>query len=151
MKLFEKEKCLSLSSYMASYLKLFIGWESSRQRRAEESGRLWVGCPENDSQQKSERRLLRSDELHRGRVNQCEMSALLVSFVEVSRIIHAGDSLRMHGECRVTQNSLSCAWNWPKSILFVYSSFHPLGCIFCGRKEMWNTLAEITRCFTGHE
>ena len=53
----------------------------SRQRRAEESGRLWVDCPENVSQQKSERRLLKPDELHRGRPNQHEkMPALLVPF-----------------------------------------------------------------------
>ena len=35
----------------------------------------------------------------------------LVAFVEVSHKIHAGDSLQMHGECKVSQNTLSCAWS----------------------------------------
>ena len=83
------------------------------------------------SQQKSERRLLRPDEQHRGQVNQRKkMLALLVLFVEVFRKIHGCDSLWMHWEYRVTQNSISCTWSWPKSILFICSSFHPLGCIF---------------------
>ena len=59
---------------------------------------------EYKSQQKSERRLLKPDELHRGRANQREkMSALSVHFVEVSRKIHASVSLQMHGECSVTK------------------------------------------------
>ena len=52
-----------------------------------------------------------------------EELAFLVTFVEVSRKIHAHDSLQMHEKLHkiVTQNSLSCAW---KSILFV-CSFSP--------------------------
>ena len=122
----------------------------SWQQSAEGSRRRWKQDREG-SQQKSERQLLRPDDLQRGWVNQRKMSAWLVAFVEVSRKIHAGDSLQMHGECKVSQNSLSCAWNWPKSILFVCSSFHPLGCIFCGRKEKWNTPAETTGWITGYE
>ena len=54
----------------------------SRQRGAEETSRqLTMQGREWQSQQKSERRLLRPDELRRGRVNQREkMSALLVPF-----------------------------------------------------------------------
>ena len=122
------------------------GWQQS----AEGGRRRWKQGREG-SQQKSERRLLRTDDLQRGRVNLREMSAWLVAFVEISRKIHARDCLQMHGECKVSQNTLSCAWNWPKSILFVCSSFHLFGFIFCGRKEMWNTPAETTTWFTGHE
>ena len=121
--------------------------ELTTEGRGERSALSWLSR-KWQNQQKSERRLLRADELRRGRVNQREnMSALLVPFVEVSCKIRAGDSLRMHGEYRVTQNSLSYAWNIPKSMLFVCSSFHPLGCILCGRCEMWNT----TRWITGHK
>ena len=62
--------------------------------------------------------------------------AFQVSFVEVSRKIHVCDSLQMHGKCKVSQNTLSCTWSWSKSMLFVCSSFHPCGCILCGRCEM---------------
>ena len=120
--------------------------ESSGQRWAEETSRLieqlceggrrrWKQDREK-RQQKSERRLLRPDDLHRGRVNQREkISAFFVTFVEVSRKIHVHDSLQMHGECKVSQNTLSCAWSWHKSILFVCSSFYPLGCIFVAVKK----------------
>ena len=37
--------------------------------------------------------------------------AFLVAFGEVSPKIHACNSLQMHRECRVSQNSLSCAWS----------------------------------------
>ena len=118
----------------------------SGQRRAEETSRLIEQSAEGgrrrwkqgreESQQKSERWLLKPDDLHRGRINQREkVLVLLVPFVEVSRKIHAGDSLQMHGECRVSQYSFSYAWNWPKSILFVCSSFHPRGCIFVAVKK----------------
>ena len=100
-----------------------------RGRSAEGSRRRWKQGREV-SQQKSERRLLRPDDLHRGRVNQCEkISTLTEPFVEVSRKIHSGDSLQMHEDCRVSQNFFSWAWSRHKSV-FVRSSFfsHPLGC-----------------------
>ena len=66
--------------------------------------------------------------------------AFLVAFVEVLPQIHTRDNLQIHRECKVSQNSLSCAWSWPKFV-FVRSFFffHPLGCILCGRKEMCDT------------
>ena len=111
-----------------------VSWRKKMERgrwklSAEVGRRRWKQSREG-SQQKSEKRLLRPDDRRRGRE---KMSAWLVAFVEVLRKIHAGDSLQMHGECKVSQNPLSCAWNWPKYILFVFSSFHPFGCIFCGR------------------
>ena len=68
----------------------------------------------------------------RGRVNQREMSALFVVFVEVSRKIHACDSLQMHRELHKSViNSLSCAWSWPNSV-FARLSFSPtLSVVFC--------------------
>ena len=113
-------------------------WRGSWQRSAEESGRLWIGCPENYSQQKSERRLLWPDELHRGRVNQREkMSALLVPFVEVSRKIHASDSLQTHGECKVSPTDFPflALGADPSPCLFVSSSIFSV-VFFYGRKEM---------------
>ena len=103
--------------------------QSTRKNRGERSALSWL-CREWQSQ-KSERRLLKPDELHGDRVNQHKkMSALLAHFVEVSSKIHVSVSLQMHGECKVTQNSLSCAWSWHKPILFVCSFFsHSLGCI----------------------
>ena len=91
------------------------------------------------SQQKSERRLLRSDDLQKVRVNQREkISAWLVAFVEVSRKKHATNSLQMQGECKVSQNTLSCAWSWPKfSVVF-----------FCGRHEMCD--APVGNYLTNH-
>ena len=119
---------------------------SSWQRRAEESIRLEVAAQRgrsaegsrrrwkqgrDGSRQKSERRLLRPEKLHRGWVNQREMSTLLVPFVEVSRKIHAGDSLEMHGECRVSQNSSSC-------LIVCFFFLPPSRLYLCGRKEMCN-------------
>ena len=103
----------------------------SRQRRAEQSGRLWVGCPENDSQQKSGGRLLRPDELHGGgltNTRRCQHCWWL--FVEVSRKIHASNSLQFHRECRKLQNYPSCTWSWHKSLLFVCSFFPTLSVVF---------------------
>ena len=63
-------------------------------------------------------------------------------FVEVSRKIHARDSLQMHKRLHksVTQTSLSCTWSWPKSVfvcLFFYS--HLLCCTLRICKEMCDT------------
>ena len=124
----------------------------SWQQSAEGGRKRWKQGREG-SQQKSERRLLRPDDLQRGRVNQCEkMSAWLVAFVEVSRKIHASDSLQMHGECKVSLNSLSCAWSWPKSILFVCSFPPTLSVVFyVAIMKCVIPPAETTRRITGHE
>ena len=116
--------------------------ESSRQRRAEEDGRIEIAVQGKDCQQKEA-----------AREDSQRWVSIPCGFVEVSRKIHAHDSLQMHKKLHkiVTQTSLSCTWNWPKSKLFVCSSFYPLGCILCGCKEMWNTPAETTRWITGHE
>ena len=47
-------------------------------------------------------------------------------FVEVSRKIHAYDSLQIHEKLHkiVTQPSLSCAWSWPKSAFVRLFFFH---------------------------
>ena len=86
-----------------------------------------------------------------GKTVKNELS-FIVGFVEVSRKIHVCDSLQIHGEYKVSQNSLSCAWSWPKSVfvrLFFFSL--PLGCILCGHKELCDITAETTRWITGHE
>ena len=70
------------------------------------------------------------------------MSALFVTFVEVSCKIHAWDSPQMHLKLHksVTQIPFSCSWSWPKSVFVrLFFFFHPLGCILGGRKEMCNT------------
>ena len=95
--------------------------ESSRQRRAEETNRTVIPVLGKDGQQKE---AVREDSQR--------WVGILVAFVEVSRKIHAVDSLQMCGECKASQNSLSFAWSWPKSVfvcLFFFS--HPLGCALC--------------------
>ena len=110
-----------------------ISWQrkmerGSRQRRAEETKQEKI---EAGQRRESERRLLRPDDLHRGWVNQREnMLALIVTFIIVSRKIHVCDSLQMHGEIKVSQNSLSCTWNWLKTILFVCSFSPTLSVVF---------------------
>ena len=128
--------------------------QSTTKGRGERSALSWLSR-EWRSQQKSERRLLRPDELLRGwltNARRCRHCWCL--FVEVSHKIQASISLQMHRECKVSHIDFpfSCAWSWPKFVfvhLFFFS--HSLGCIFCGRKEMWNILAEPTRWITGQE
>ena len=64
---------------------------------------------ECQSQQKSDRRLLKPDEPHRGCVtNAIRCQHCWCLFVEVSRKIHASVSLQMHGECSVTKLPFLC-------------------------------------------
>ena len=54
----------------------------------------------------------------------------------------------------VSRNHPSCTLSWPKPILFVCSLFffsHPLGCIFCGHKEMCDAPIGTTRLITGQD
>ena len=101
--------------------------EGSRQRRAEEDGRIEIAVQGKDVQQKEAER-----------EDSQRWVSIPCGFVEVSRKKHIHDSLQMRDKLHkiVTQTLLSCAGNWPKSILFVCSSFHPLGCILYGRYEM---------------
>ena len=113
----------------------------SWQRRAEETCRREIAVQGKDGQQKEAVK----DQL-----------ALLVAFVEVSRKIHAHDSQQMHMECKVSQNSLSFAWSWPKSVFIrLFFFFHPLGCILRICNEMCNIPSrkwgKTTRRITGDE
>ena len=101
----------------------------SRQRRGEESGRLWVDCPENVSQQKSERRLLKPDELHRGWANQ-HRPALVYRYT--------GNT-----SCHKTTFLALGADISPYCSFVLFSPTLSLSCIFCGRKEMWDTPVDL--------
>ena len=59
------------------------------------------------------------------------MSELSVAFVEVSRKIHARDSLQMHGECKVSQTPFLALGADPSPCLFVCSLSSTLSVVLC--------------------
>ena len=95
--------------------------EGSRQRRAEEDGGIDIAVQGKDGQQKE---AVREDSQR--------WVSIPCGFVDVSRKKHACDNLQMHEKLQkiVTQTSLSYAWNWPKSILFVCSFSPTLSVVF---------------------
>ena len=71
-------------------------------------------------------------------------------FVEVLRKIHTHDSLQMHEKLHKIVTKLPFL-RLELIQVHIVRLFFLHGCIFGGRKKMWNTPAETTWWITGHE
>ena len=114
--------------------------ESSRQRTEEETSWREIAVQGTDGQQKEAV----------GEDSQ-KWVGISSSFVEVSRKIPAHDSLQMHEKLNkfVTKLPFLRLELTQVHIVRFFFFSHSVGCIFCGRKELWNTPAEPTRWITG--
>ena len=110
--------------------------QGSRQRTVEETSWREIAVQETDGQQKE---AVGEDSQKWVRISS--------SFVEVSRKICTHDSLQMHKELHkiVTELPFLRLELTQVHIVRLFFFSHSLGCIFCRRKEMWNTLVEPTR------
>ena len=74
----------------------------SRRRTAEETSRREIAVQEKDGQQKEAER-----------ENSQRLVGIRTGFFRnfTPKKKHACDCLQMHGECKVSKNSLSCAWS----------------------------------------
>ena len=104
-----------------------VGWDRVQEQYGRQA--RWVRSPESTTVSSEEEV---KDEL-----------AFLVACRNFAKKYTSASVDRCTGNA-VSLNYPYCTLSWPKPILFVCSLFffsHSLGCISCGRKEMWDTPA----------